>query len=270
MLGYVVYLEHQTLLQSPLISTTGCCLCFGSISSLFLELFLHWSPVAYWSPADQGSSSCSVLSFCLFILFMGFSRHEYWSCLPFSSPVDHVLSEFSTTAHPPWVALHSMAHSFIEFDKAVVHVIRLASFLLLWFQSVCHLMPSLSTYLYVTLLLLSHFSHVRPCATPQTSGSPVPGTLQARTLEWFAISFSNAWKWKVKVKSLCRSQLLVTLWTTAYQAPPSMGFSRQEYWSGVPLPSPPLYHRRPLTEKIGYTSLINQLLLSITCQSRNQ
>ena len=105
---------------------------------------------------------------------------------------------------------------------------------------------------------------------PQTLGSPVPGTLQARTLEWFAISFSNAWKWKVKVKSLCRSQLLVTLWTTAYQAPPSMGFSRQEYWSGVPLPSPPLYHRRPLTEKIGYTSLINQLLLSITCQSRNQ
>ena len=69
-------------------------------------------------------------------------------------------------------------------------------------------------------------------------GFPIPGILQARTLEWVAISFSNAWKWKVKVKSLSRVWLLATLWTTAYQAPPSMGFSRQEYWSGVPLPSP--------------------------------
>ena len=66
-------------------------------------------------------------------------------------------------------------------------------------------------------------------------GSPVPGILQARTLEWVAISFSNAWKWKVKVKSLSRVRLLATPWTVAYQAPPSMGFSRQEYWSGVPL-----------------------------------
>ena len=69
-------------------------------------------------------------------------------------------------------------------------------------------------------------------------GSPVPGILQARTLQWVAISFSNAWKWKVKVKSLNHVRLLATPWTAASQAPPSMGFSRQEYWSGVPLPSP--------------------------------
>ena len=77
-------------------------------------------------------------------------------------------------------------------------------------------------------------------------GSPVPGILQARTLEWLAISFSNARKWSVKVKSLrlstwklySRVRLLTTPWTAVYQAPPSMGFSRQEYWSGVPLPSP--------------------------------
>ena len=69
-------------------------------------------------------------------------------------------------------------------------------------------------------------------------GSPVPGILQARTLECVAISFSNAGKWKVKVKSLSRVRLLATTWTAAYQAPPSMGFSRQEYWSGVPSPSP--------------------------------
>ena len=68
-------------------------------------------------------------------------------------------------------------------------------------------------------------------------GSPVPGILQARTLEWVAISLSNAWKWKVKVMSFSCVHLLATPWTTAYQAPPSMGFSRQEYWSGVPLPS---------------------------------
>ena len=71
-------------------------------------------------------------------------------------------------------------------------------------------------------------------------GSPIPGILQARTLKWVAISFSNAWKWKVKVKSLSCVRLVAAPWTAAYQAPPSMGFSRQEDWSGVPLPSPPL------------------------------
>ena len=67
-------------------------------------------------------------------------------------------------------------------------------------------------------------------------GSATPGILQARTLEWVAISFSNSWKWKVKVKSLSRVWLFVTPWTAAYQAPLSMGFSRQEYWSGLQLP----------------------------------
>jgi len=67
-------------------------------------------------------------------------------------------------------------------------------------------------------------------------GFPIPGILQARTVEWVAISFSNAWKWKVKVKSLSRVQPSATPWTAAFQAPPSMGFSRQESWSGVPLP----------------------------------
>ena len=69
-------------------------------------------------------------------------------------------------------------------------------------------------------------------------GSTIPGILQARILEWVAISFSNAWKWKVKVKSLSHFQIFTIPWTAAHQALPSMGFSRQEYWSGVPLPSP--------------------------------
>ena len=80
-------LQHWALLLSPVTSTTGCYFCFGSIPSNFLELFLHWSPVAYWAPTDLGSSSFSVLPFCLFILFMGFSRQEYWGGLPFPSPV---------------------------------------------------------------------------------------------------------------------------------------------------------------------------------------
>ena len=87
-----------------------------------------------------------------------------------------------------------------------------------------------------------------PCVCSITSNSATPWTVarqallsmefsMARLLGWVAISFSNAWKWKVKVKSLSRVWLFVTPWTAAYQAPPSMGFSRQKYWSGVPLPS---------------------------------
>ena len=79
-----------------------------------------------------------------------------------------------------------------------------------------------------------------PTLCDPTDGSPpgsaFPGILQARTLEWVAISFSNAWKWKVKGKLLSCVQLLATPWAAAYQDPLPMGFSRQEYWSGVPLP----------------------------------
>ena len=97
--------------------------------------------------------------------------------------------------------------------------------------------------------LLSHVfpaaaKSLQSCPTPcdpmdcSLPGSSIHGILQARTLEWVAISFSNAWKWKVRVKSLSHVWLLATPWTAANQAPPSMGFSRQEYWRGVPLPSP--------------------------------
>ena len=117
-------LQHQTLLPPP-VTSAGCCFCFGSTSSCFMELFLHWSPVAYWAPTDLATSSFSALPFCLFILFMGFSREVYWSGLPFPSPVDHVLSELSTMTHLSWVALHGMAHSFIELGKAVVNLTQM-------------------------------------------------------------------------------------------------------------------------------------------------
>ena len=116
-------------------------------------------------------------------------------------------------------------------------------------------------------LLSTHFSaatakSLQSCLTlchpidGSPPGSPVPGILQARTMEWVTISFSIAWKWKVKVKSLSRVQLLATPWTAAYQAPPSKGFSRQEYWSGLPLPSlnALLYHiTKQLWEPRGLT-----------------
>ena len=97
---------------------------------------------------------------------------------------------------------------------------------------------------------------LQSCPTEDGSppGSPVPGILQARTLEWVAISFSNAGKWKVKVKSLSRVRLFATLRTAAYQAPPPMGFSRQEYWSGVPLPSP--------DSRLGLSNWFDKSLLS--------
>ena len=93
-------------------------------------------------------------------------------------------------------------------------------------------------------------------------GSPVPGILKARTLEWVAISFSNAWKWRVKVKSLSRVRFLATPWTAAYQAPASMGFSRQEYWSGVPLPSPSM-----IEQMLEIWSSVPLLFLNPACTS---
>ena len=114
---------------SPVTSTTGHCFHFCSVFSFFLELFLFSSPFVYWAATDLGSSSFSVIYFCLFIVFMGFSRQEYWSGLPLPSLVDHVLSELSTMTCPSWVALHGMALRFTELDKAVVHVINLISFM---------------------------------------------------------------------------------------------------------------------------------------------
>ena len=114
-------LQHWTFLLSPVTSTTGYCFCFGSIPSFFLELFHHQSPVAYWAPTDLGSSSFSILSFCLFILFMQMSRQEYWSGFP--SLLQWII--FCQTS-PPWPAQLGRPQrawlSFIELDKAVVLV----------------------------------------------------------------------------------------------------------------------------------------------------
>ena len=122
-------LQHRTLVPSPVTSTAWCCFNFGSVSSFFLELFLHWSPVAYWAPTNPGSSSFSAISFCLSTVH-GFlkARILKWFAIPFSSG-----PRISTITCPSWVAPHGMAHTFIELDKAVNHVISLVSFLWLCF-----------------------------------------------------------------------------------------------------------------------------------------
>ena len=166
-------LQYQALLLSPVTSTTVYCFCFGSIPSFFLELFLYWSPVAYWVPTDLGSFSFSILSFCLYILFMGFSRQEYWNGL-------HSLLQWTTfcQSSPPWPIRLGWPHmawlSFTELDKAMVHVIRLASFLWAWFQCVCPLMPSCNTYHLAWVSLTLEEGYLLTAAPPDLEGRVAP------------------------------------------------------------------------------------------------
>ena len=124
-------LQHQTLSHPQ----QGGVFCFGSVSSFFLELFLHCSPIACWAPTNIESSSFSVLSFCLSYYSWGSqgknTEEVFHSLLQWTS-----LSELSTMIRPSWVALHGLAHIFIELDKAVIHVISLVRFFvfLLWFS----------------------------------------------------------------------------------------------------------------------------------------
>ena len=107
-------LQHRILLSSPDTSTIEHHFHFGPAASFFLEVLvivLHSSSVAYWTPSNPGGSTFSVISFCLFIQFMGFSQQEYRNGLPFPPPVDHVLLELSTMTRLSWVALNSTAHS---------------------------------------------------------------------------------------------------------------------------------------------------------------
>ena len=157
---------------------------------------------------------------------MGFSRQEYWSGLSFPlprhlpdpgiEPGSSALAGGFFTTQPPGKSIWYLARCNICIKSSLDYL--------------CCAAKSLQS----CLTLYDPIDGSPP-------GSPVPGILQARTLEWVAISFSNVWKWKVKVKSFSRVRLFMTPWTAAHQVPPSMGFSRQEYWSGVPLPSPGLF-----------------------------
>ena len=188
---------------------------------------------------DFGSSYCDVL---MSLVFFCSERRELSLCLQTWDLVSHLL-----LWHPWWQEISAasknwcreMHCSLVTKDTTVEHIFG------------THLQFPKPLGGSVRVVFVSKENSTKPLAAAAKSlqscptlcdpidgsqpGSPVPGILQARTLEWAAISFSNARKWKVKVKSLSRVQLLAT---PAYQAPPPMGFSRQEYWSGVPLPSP--------------------------------
>ena len=190
-------------------------------------------------------------------LSMGFSRQEYWSGLPWPPPWDLpnpgieprylALQEDSLPSEPSVLVVqsHPTLCNPIDYSPpgSSVHGIFQAR-ILEWVAISFPEPPGKPKYCSAAAAAAATVKSLQWCLTlcdPTDSsppGSPVPGILQARTLEWVAISFSNAWKWKVKVKSLSRVRLLATLWTAAHQAPPSMGYSRQEYWSGLPLPSP--------------------------------
>ena len=122
------YLQYRYLIPSPVTFTTGCCFCFGSVFSFFLELFLHWSPVAYWEPTNLG------VHLSVSYLF-AFSYCSWGSQGKNTEVFCHSFLQSTTFCQnsPACVALHDVAHSFIELDKAVVHMIRLVSFLWLWF-----------------------------------------------------------------------------------------------------------------------------------------
>ena len=158
-----------------------------------------------------------------------------WKSSDFSSLPFLFFPLFSFLSFPPFLSL----------PPAPLH------FLIISFQFVQGLQKK--TYLYFSTVWFSFIPLVTAAVAAKSlqscptlcdpidgspPGSPVPGIVQARTLEWVAISFSNAWKWKMKVKSLSCVRLLATPWTAVHQALLSMGFSRQECWSGVPWPSP--------------------------------
>ena len=173
---------------------------------------------------------------------LGFSRQEYWSGLPFPSPV-HESEKWkwrrSVVSNPQ--RPHGLQPSRLlrpwDFPGKSTGV---GCHCLLW--KMCLVLQIGKHQLKATAAAAA--KSLQSCLTlcdpidGSPPGSPIPGILQARILEWVAISFSKAWKWKVKVKSLSRVWLFATPWTGSHQAPPPMGFSRQEYWSGVPLPSP--------------------------------
>ena len=220
---------------NKLVHLTRCS--FGFIPSFFLELFLHWSPVAYWVPTDLGSSSFSILSFCLFTLLMGFSRQEYWSGLPFPSPEDHILSDLSTMTCPSWVAPQGMAWFHWVRPGCGPSVIRLTSFLWLWFQCICLLMPSCNTY-HLTWVSLTLDVRYLFMTTPYLGRGISPHRHPSWPWTWSSSSRPSFILLVLLLSHFSRVQLCATPETAPHQAPPSLGFSRQEHWSGLPFPSP--------------------------------
>ena len=191
----------------------------AAYSKQFTEIWgWKWKWLSHvWLFATPWTVACQVP------LSVDFSRPEYWNEWPFPSPGDLPntgIEPRSPASLADFLPVEPSENSWTVFPREG----RQAKWLKITMLCYAKSLPSCPT-------LCDPIDGSLP-------GFPVPGILQAKTLEWVASSFSNAWNWKEKVKSLSRVRLLATPRTAAYQAPPSMGFSRQEYWSGVPLPSP--------------------------------
>ena len=178
-------------------------------------------------------SLLSLSDFCLFVFIVAFLMGVRWCPNVALSCLSLMINDFEH----PFIGLLPVCISSWEKYSILCPFVSVLS--LFFFLLSC---SSLYFYTFHTFYSAATAKSPQSCQTlcnpidRSPPGSPVPGILKAKTLEWVAISFSNAWKWKVTVKSFSCVQLLATPWTTAYQAPPSMGFSRQEYWSGLPLP----------------------------------
>ena len=199
-------------------------------------------------------SKCKVLSTepagkSLLILYLCLccchSLHTSSASWPFPSRLEHNFFHSFHSTPPPILLCSWLLLQHLSTEKKKKHNLKAENYVLFsGLSEDSNLVRSLSDnserYAAAATAAKSLQSCLTLCDPIDSSppGSPVPGILQARTLEWVAIPFSNAWKWKVKVKSLSHVQPSATPWTAAYQAPPSMGVSRQEYWSWVPLPSP--------------------------------
>ena len=146
------------------------------MSSFFLELFLHQSPKAYGAPADLESYSFIIQLFWIFILFLRISRQEYWSGLPFPSPVDHILSDFSTMTCPTWEAPQGLAKFHWVRQVCGSSVIRLTRFLWLWFQCVFPLIMSCNTYRLTWVSLTLDMGYVLTTAPGKHSHWSLPWT----------------------------------------------------------------------------------------------
>ena len=189
-------LQHQAFLLSPVTFTAGYCFCFGSIPSFFLELFLHWSPVAYWAPTDLGSHLPLSVSY-----HFAFSYCSWGSQGKNTKVVCHSFLQWTTFCQtsPPWPTHLGWPHmawlSFTELDKAVVLVIRLTSFLWLWFQCVCPLMPSCNIYLLTWVFLTLDEGYLL------TSYPSWPWTWSSSSQPSCACSATTPWTWGCSPRS---------------------------------------------------------------------
>ena len=182
---------------------------------------------------------------------MGFSRQEYWSGLPCPPPGDLPKPGIEPRSPTLQVILYHLRHQGRPWtlEWVAYSFSRGSSWLRNWtgvtlIAGGLHQLSYQGSPMIISAAAAAAAKLLQSCPTlcDPIDGSPrgfcAPGILPAITLEWAAISFRNAWKWKVKVKSLSRVWLFATPWSAAHQASPSMGFSRREHWSGVPLPSP--------------------------------